>query len=278
MFHPRRRSSVRKYLLTVLLVLAVGAFALVAAGCGGDDDEGGGGGGNVTALPASSCGDQQYGGEGDPDYLVASDLPLQGGSRTQTIQMNKAMAYVLEQQDWKAGDKKIAFQACDDATAQLAKWDPSKCSANANAYKGNESLIGVDRDVQLGVRRDRDPGPEPGSRRRDRDDLARQHVRLPDGAVRRQRAREVLPERQAQLRPRRSERPEPGCGHGEVHAVEGREERLHPERQGGVRPRRREEPPGCGEGARHGDQGLRGLRPEAAELPGHDDEDQGHRS
>ena len=133
----------RKYLLTVLLVLAVGALALVAAGCGGDDDEGGGGGGNVTALPASSCGDQQYGGEGDPDYLVASDLPLQGGSRTQTIQMNKAMAYVLEQQDWKAGDKKIAFQACDDATAQLAKWDPSKCSANANAYKGNESLVGV---------------------------------------------------------------------------------------------------------------------------------------
>ena len=133
----------RKYLLTVLLVLAVGALALVAAGCGGDDDEGGGGGGNVTALPASSCGDIQYGGEGDPDYLIASDLPLQGGSRTQTIQMNKAMAYVLEQQDWKAGDKKIAFQACDDATAQLAKWDPSKCSANANAYKGNESMIGL---------------------------------------------------------------------------------------------------------------------------------------
>jgi branched-chain amino acid transport system substrate-binding protein len=125
-----------------LLVLTVGTLALVAAGCGGDDD-GGGGGGDVTALPASSCGPQQYNGEGDPDYLVASDLPLQGGSRTQTIQMNKAMAYVLDQQDWKAGHKKIAFQACDDATAQLAKWDPSKCSANANAYKGNESLVGV---------------------------------------------------------------------------------------------------------------------------------------
>jgi branched-chain amino acid transport system substrate-binding protein len=134
---------VRKYLLTVLLVLAVGAFALVAAGCGGDDDDGGGGGGNVTALPASSCGDLQYGGEGEPDYLVASDLPLQGGSRTQTIQMNKAIVYELEQRDWKAGDKKIAFQACDDASAQLAKWDPSKCSANANAYKGNDSLLAV---------------------------------------------------------------------------------------------------------------------------------------
>jgi len=97
----------------------------------------------VTALPSASCADMQYGGEGDPDYLIASDLPLQGGSRTQTTQMNKAIAYVLEQQDWKAGDKKIAFQACDDASAQLAKWDPSKCSANANAYAGDKSLIGV---------------------------------------------------------------------------------------------------------------------------------------
>jgi len=85
----------------------------------------------------------QYGGSGDPDYLIASDLPLQGGSRTQTTQMNKAIAYVLEQAGWKAGDKKIAFQACDDASAQLAKWDPSKCSANANAYAGDSSLIGV---------------------------------------------------------------------------------------------------------------------------------------
>ncbi len=125
-----------------LLVLAVGALALVAAGCGGSKKKSGGGG-NVTALPASSCGPIQYGGGGKADYLVASDFPLQGGSREQTTQINKAIVYVLEQNKWKAGDKKIAFQACDDASAQLAKWDPSKCSANANAYKGNASLIGV---------------------------------------------------------------------------------------------------------------------------------------
>jgi branched-chain amino acid transport system substrate-binding protein len=134
---------VRKYLLPVLLVLVVGALALVAAGCGGDGDDGGGGGGSVSALPASSCGPLQYKGEGDPDYLIASDLPLQGSSRTQTTQMNQAIAYELEQRDWKAGDYNIGFQACDDASAQLAKWDPSKCSANANAYKGNDKLLGV---------------------------------------------------------------------------------------------------------------------------------------
>jgi branched-chain amino acid transport system substrate-binding protein len=134
---------VRKYLVPILLVLVVGALALVAAGCGGDGDDGGGGGGSVSALPASSCGPLQYKGEGDPDYLIASDLPLQGSSRTQTTQMNQAIAYELEQRDWKAGDYNVAFQACDDASAQLAKWDASKCSANANAYKGNDKLLGV---------------------------------------------------------------------------------------------------------------------------------------
>ena len=133
----------RKYRLLVLLVLVVGALALVAAGCGGDGDDGGGGGGDVSALPASSCGPLQYKGEGNPDYLIASDLPLQGSSRPQTTQMNAAIAYELEQRKWKAGDYNIAFQACDDASAQLAKWDASKCSANANAYKGNNKLLGV---------------------------------------------------------------------------------------------------------------------------------------
>jgi len=39
------------------------------------------------------------------------------------------------------------------------------------------------RHVQLRVRRDRDPGDEPGSRRRPPAALAREHLRLPDGAV-----------------------------------------------------------------------------------------------
>jgi branched-chain amino acid transport system substrate-binding protein len=85
----------------------------------------------------------QYQGSGKADYLIASDLPLIGGSRTQTVQMNKAMTYALSQRDWKAGKYKIAFQACNDASAQLAKWDPTKCSANAHAYAGNSSLLGV---------------------------------------------------------------------------------------------------------------------------------------
>ena len=135
----------KRFRIGLLLVAAAG-LALTAAGCGGGSKKsssGGGGGNGVTALPASSCSPVQYQGSGKADYLIASDLPLIGGSRTQTVQMNKAMTYALSQRDWKAGKYKIAFQACNDASAQLAKWDPTKCSANAHAYAGNSSLLGV---------------------------------------------------------------------------------------------------------------------------------------
>ncbi len=135
-----------------LLALLVASLALVAAGCGGDDDEGSGGGdtgaaagggGNVEALPSSSCTGIEYEGEGDPDALIVSDLPMQGSSRTQTVQMTKAIRYVLEQAGWKAGDLNIGYQVCDDATAQAGKWDSGKCSTNAQAYASNEAVIGV---------------------------------------------------------------------------------------------------------------------------------------
>jgi branched-chain amino acid transport system substrate-binding protein len=133
----------RKRGLLALFALLVASLALVAAGCGGDDNESGGGGGSIQALPSSSCTGIEYKGDGDPDYLIVSDLPLQGSSRTQTTQIVGAIRYLLDKQGWKAGDHKIAYQSCDDATAQAGKWDSGKCSQNANAYAGNDKLIGV---------------------------------------------------------------------------------------------------------------------------------------
>ena len=124
-----------------LLAIAVGALALLAAGCGGDGD--GAAGGDVTALPASSCSPIEYKGEGEPEVLIATDFPMQGGSRQQTLQIVGATRLLLEQQDWKAGDYNVGLQVCDDATAQAAKWDPDKCSRNAHAYAQNESVIAV---------------------------------------------------------------------------------------------------------------------------------------
>jgi branched-chain amino acid transport system substrate-binding protein len=129
--------TVKKSLLAAFGLL-VAALALVAAGCGGGD-----GGGEVTALPSSSCTALEYEGDGDPDYILASDFPLQGSSRTQTEQITAAIRFQLQQQDWKAGDYNIAYQSCDDSTAQAGSWDSGKCSANANAYAANDAVIGV---------------------------------------------------------------------------------------------------------------------------------------
>jgi branched-chain amino acid transport system substrate-binding protein len=94
----------------------------------------------ATPLPASSCGAIQ---NPSGQYLIASDLPLEGSGRTQTTQMGRAIQFILKAHGWKAGKYSLAYQACDDATAQAGKWDSGKCSANANAYSQNSSVVGV---------------------------------------------------------------------------------------------------------------------------------------
>ncbi|MFN0155405.1 MAG: branched-chain amino acid ABC transporter substrate-binding protein [Gaiella sp.] len=128
-------TSKRRGLL--LLGLLIGVLALVAAGCGGGGSEA------PEALPSSSCTAIEYEGEGDPEYILASDFPLQGSSRTQTEQIVAAIRLELQNREWKAGDYKIGFQSCDDSTAQAGKWDSGKCSQNANAYAANDKVLGV---------------------------------------------------------------------------------------------------------------------------------------
>ena len=111
-----------------VVVLAVTVGAAIAHSSG------------ATPLPASSCSAIQ---NPNGQYLLASDLPLQGSGRTQTIQMTKAIAYILKQHGWKAGKYTLAYQSCDDSTAQAGKWDSGKTSANANAYAQDSSIIGV---------------------------------------------------------------------------------------------------------------------------------------
>ena len=55
----------------------------------------------------------------------------------------EAIRYLLEKSNYKAGDHNVAYQSCDDATAQAGKWDSGKCSTNAQAYAANEKVVGV---------------------------------------------------------------------------------------------------------------------------------------
>jgi branched-chain amino acid transport system substrate-binding protein len=126
---------------TVRRLLAASLVALLAAllaACGDDDEDAG-----VKALPSATCGELEYGGEGEPDALVASDLPMRGASRERSQQMVEAIRIVLEQSDWTAGETRLAFQACDDSIERTGEWDAATCRGNAREYASNPDVIGV---------------------------------------------------------------------------------------------------------------------------------------
>jgi branched-chain amino acid transport system substrate-binding protein len=127
-----------RVLLGVLAAAIVATLAIVATALGSASKEAG-----VTVLPSSACGKLQYGGSGSPKFIIASDLPLQGANRPLTVEMARAIAFTLKSQGWKAGKYTVGYQSCDDATAQKGSWDSSKCTANANAYARDKSVIAV---------------------------------------------------------------------------------------------------------------------------------------
>jgi branched-chain amino acid transport system substrate-binding protein len=100
-----------------------------------------------TGSPGSrvhaSCGPTFFGGEGEPDALIVSDLPLQGGVRISAQQMVQAIALVVRSRAFRAGELTVGYQSCDDSVARTGLFDESKCAANASAYLGDERVLGV---------------------------------------------------------------------------------------------------------------------------------------
>jgi branched-chain amino acid transport system substrate-binding protein len=127
----------------VSLLAFVGMAAVVIAVVAGFSGTARGAAKGVTPLPSSSCGPVVYKGSGSPDYIIASDLPLQGAIRHQTVQISRAVLWELAQQGYKAGSLKIGYQSCDDSTAQTGGWDSAKCATNGRLYAANRSVIGV---------------------------------------------------------------------------------------------------------------------------------------
>jgi branched-chain amino acid transport system substrate-binding protein len=134
----RRELVSRKFSLSAL-VGAVAVAVAVGAGYSGSARSAT----SVSPLPSSSCGPVVYKGSGTPDFIIPSDLPLQGAIRAQTVEISRAMIWALAEAGWKAGPYKIAYQSCDDSTAQTGGWDTAKCATNAHLYANNKSVIGV---------------------------------------------------------------------------------------------------------------------------------------
>ena len=114
----------------------------VLVGCGG--------GGSSTAtsadiegVKAESCGSVEYGGDGTPQALIVSDLPMRGDSAERSRQQVEAIRLELERTDWKAGPTSVAFQPCDDSIAKTGLWDAPTCRSNAHAYADDPKVMGV---------------------------------------------------------------------------------------------------------------------------------------
>jgi branched-chain amino acid transport system substrate-binding protein len=126
-----------------LWLLPVAIILLGVSACGDDSDgDGGETTGGVDAL-AAGCGEIAYGGGGEPEALIATDLPMQGDSAERSEQMVEAVRLALEQNDWSAGGIAIGLQACDDSIAKTGLWDAKQCRENAEAYASNPDLLGV---------------------------------------------------------------------------------------------------------------------------------------
>src|SRR6266508_3245245 len=109
-----------KRLLALLSVLVIASMALTA--CGGAAGGGGGGAGTLK---------------------IVSSLPMTGASLTQTQTIVNAEQLRLEQAGNKAcgGKYNIAYEAWDDASAALGKWDPAVETENANKAAADKSIV-----------------------------------------------------------------------------------------------------------------------------------------
>jgi branched-chain amino acid transport system substrate-binding protein len=129
---------VRNRILIGSAIAAVALLAAAAVAIAGSNTSG-----SASALP-KTCGPLFYKGSGSPQFIVVSDLPLQGAGRAQNLLMGQAIRYVLENQyKFKAGKYTIGYQECDDSTAQAGRYDPAVCSANGRAYAAEKKVIGI---------------------------------------------------------------------------------------------------------------------------------------
>jgi branched-chain amino acid transport system substrate-binding protein len=105
---------------------------------------------NTTATPTTTgvravsalCAPIYYEGPGAPQFVIASDFPLQAMGPT-TLQMTQAIEFVLRRHHFRAGPYSIAYQYCDDTSAAPGGNSVAKCAANARAYSNDASVIGV---------------------------------------------------------------------------------------------------------------------------------------
>jgi DNA-binding SARP family transcriptional activator/ABC-type branched-subunit amino acid transport system substrate-binding protein/streptogramin lyase len=96
-----------------------------------------------ATLPSSLCRRVYFEGEGRPDVLLASSLPLQGTSAETGQAMVDGVRLALAQRDFEAGSFSVGYQPCDSSTAQAGAEDFFRCGSLAKALVRNLNVVGV---------------------------------------------------------------------------------------------------------------------------------------
>jgi branched-chain amino acid transport system substrate-binding protein len=94
----------------------------------------------IAGLALAAC---QGAGGGGGTLKIVSSLPMTGASLTQTQTMVNAMKLRLEQAGGKAcnGKYTVTYEAWDDASAALGKWDPAVETENANKAAADKTIV-----------------------------------------------------------------------------------------------------------------------------------------
>jgi ABC-type branched-subunit amino acid transport system substrate-binding protein/DNA-binding beta-propeller fold protein YncE len=99
------------------------------------------------SVEGTFCSGVEFAGQGRPDFLIASDLPLQhGGGPFPTLQLSDAVRFVLARRDFRAGSYNLGYQSCDDSSVGRGapyNWTPATCRRNARALADAPIVLGV---------------------------------------------------------------------------------------------------------------------------------------
>ena len=115
---------------------------IVLAACAADEPAGPRAPQVARAVSTSVCSPLTYGGRGRPRFVVPLVAPLQSALSDHGIQNAQAIKLVMQQRGWRAGDRTVAIQVCDEASADSFA-DVAKCKRNARTFADNRSVIAV---------------------------------------------------------------------------------------------------------------------------------------
>jgi len=126
-----------KRLFALLSVLVLASMMLAACG-GGTPAPAATEAPGATEAPAATEAPQAMG-----TLKIVSSLPMTGSSLTQTQTMVNAMQLRIEQANNQAcgGNYALEYEAWDDASAALGKWDPAVETENANKAAADTSVV-----------------------------------------------------------------------------------------------------------------------------------------